>query len=66
MYIFIFTKITNNYLAFLLNKDYHTFNQLSPVQSSGQFLSVGTIHLLKWHPPVCDVEIFMKGGCYYG
>jgi len=35
-------------------------HQSSPMESSGQFLSEGTIHLSKWHPPVCNVEILKK------
>ena len=34
-------------------------------QLAGWFLSEGTIHLSEWHPPVCDVENFKKGECYY-
>jgi hypothetical protein len=37
----------------------------SRIKKSGWFLSEGTIHLSKWHPPVCNVENFMKGECYY-
>jgi hypothetical protein len=27
---------------------------------AGRFLSEGTIHLSEWHPPVCDVENFLR------
>ena len=59
-YLKIFLEKTNNYIVFLINKDYYTFNQLSPVEYTGQFLSEGKIHLSKWHPPVCDVENFLE------
>jgi hypothetical protein len=29
------------------------------------FHSEGKTHLLMWHPPVCDVEMYKKGGCYH-
>jgi hemolysin III len=30
------------------------------IKKSGWFLSEGTIHLSKWHPPVCNIENFYE------
>jgi hypothetical protein len=42
------------------------YNQSSPhVLSWGRLLSAGPSEFLKRHPPVGNIEISKKGGCYY-
>jgi len=55
----------NNSLAIGLKKCYFNPSIKPRLIKSGRFLSEGTIHLSKWHPPVCNVENFKKGECYY-
>jgi hypothetical protein len=56
----IFLKISIILLAIDLNKDYVPHNQLSPAKKPGWFLAEGRIHLSKWHPPVCNIEIYER------
>jgi hypothetical protein len=63
---YLFLKNLVNCLAIRSKIDYSITIQLSPPSICGVVLSVGTIHLSKWHPPVCEVENSKKGECYYG